>query len=859
MMSDVDRKLEAWKKHLIDLGKRNPLINLKTQAKSALRFTVPSMMELWDLIVSQEQTLRFDTVLDNFEEEDDGEQKAGTSFPYGDVETNHPPKEVQRILRTLRKKAKTFADEQGINVLYMTFGIIEWKDTPTSVNINRSPLVLVPVSLTWESINSPICLSMIDDEILLNPAITHKFAEEFNSSIPEFSADEGLASYFERLKQYSTDEGFTIKKEVYINILSFTKISIYNDIEKHRDGMVEHPLIRALSGDGSGLKEQESYVMELGEFDHDAERPNDVFQIVDADSSQQDAISYAKCGISYVLQGPPGTGKSQTITNIIAEQIAAGKKVLFVSEKKAALDVVFRRLKDAGLADFCFILHDTKANKKTVVEQLRTVMEMSSKHAEISEAAQSELEDLVRCRDALNDYANELNEKIEPLKKSVFQANGEISALDDIEDVIFSFPNVIYVNDVAYRSILSTLNRLKDALGRMRTRISDNPWRNSVVSYATQEFRQNLNVIGTRIEKYCSEATQFADTLADEMAVNKPLTLDSLYGLSALLRTAGEFHYVPAKWFKDNYVAVAGSYIQSCKEERQRFESKRSDIRFVFEALAKEFTSVPADYLDSLSNPQCVSKLRYGLEEYIRRDPFYSVADQNPTKIGFAKNMKERTVEYNAEKAKLLTSYADEILSYESAEMLHRFEVNSKKLFKFLNSEYREDKRAFLSMRKNTERKYTDREAIVILRHAGKINAMRDDLVSKSAEMSAIFPIEYSIDAVNLDVVSEKIDTLASLQEFRRNLEALNPILSAESDRRAELESVFGDLYKGFGTDWEAVEQAIKWTHDVSDMLKQYDFRDDSFIDKFCGSESFATKCVAYADGIDSLKDMAVV
>ena len=82
-----------------------------------------------------------------------------------------------------------------------------------------------------------------------------------------------------------------------------------------------------------------------------------------------------KRGISFVLQGPPGTGKSQTITNIIAECLASSKTVLFVSEKMAALDVVYRRLHEVGLTDFCLQLHSHKANKKDVVNELgRTLM-----------------------------------------------------------------------------------------------------------------------------------------------------------------------------------------------------------------------------------------------------------------------------------------------------------------------------------------------------------------------------------------------------------------------------------------------------------------------------------------------------
>ena len=98
--------------------------------------------------------------------------------------------------------------------------------------------------------------------------------------------------------------------------------------------------------------------------------PSNSFQVIDADASQQEAIEAAKAGVSFVMQGPPGTGKSQTITNIIAESLAAGKRVLFVSQKMAALEVVQHRLNQAGLGDFCLQLHSHKRDKREVVKEL---------------------------------------------------------------------------------------------------------------------------------------------------------------------------------------------------------------------------------------------------------------------------------------------------------------------------------------------------------------------------------------------------------------------------------------------------------------------------------------------------------
>ncbi|MFN8594607.1 MAG: AAA domain-containing protein [Anaerolineae bacterium] len=98
--------------------------------------------------------------------------------------------------------------------------------------------------------------------------------------------------------------------------------------------------------------------------------PLQVFQVVDADSSQQEAIQAAKQGAEFRAAGPPGTGKSQTISNIIAEFLAAGKRVLFVSQKMAALEVVQRRLNEAGLGEFCLQLHNHKRDKREVVKEL---------------------------------------------------------------------------------------------------------------------------------------------------------------------------------------------------------------------------------------------------------------------------------------------------------------------------------------------------------------------------------------------------------------------------------------------------------------------------------------------------------
>ena len=138
--------------------------------------------------------------------------------------------------------------------------------------------------------------------------------------------------------------------------------------------MKNNPIIRAFAGVNSEIS---NIPQELYNFNHDSTPAADIYQVVNADSSQQDAILLSQKGISFVMQGPPGTGKSQTITNIIAQGLADGKRILFVSEKAAALEVVHKRLSEVHLDDFCLALHNYKANKKEVLDELGKSLALS--------------------------------------------------------------------------------------------------------------------------------------------------------------------------------------------------------------------------------------------------------------------------------------------------------------------------------------------------------------------------------------------------------------------------------------------------------------------------------------------------
>ena len=481
-MVDMDSKLDTWKNRLLDLGKRNQLLNFRDSRLGNLRILKPGIFELWESFAVREEPLVFpreeyaddpdaapvykelsagnQLMLFKDEPEESGDEPLSSEEPA--ILTNKATKDLQKVLRNIRGKARTVMEEQGVNVLYLAFGFLRWTEVPQSRVTMDSPLILVPATLSWESIVSPFVLSPREDEIVLNPTLVYKLENDFGIKLPEFSPDVSLSDYFSAVREKIGSQHWQVIPAVSLSLLSFLKINMYQDLERNREKISQNPAIRALAGDAGAIDHD---VTGLDRYDHDnGASPRETFQVVDADSSQQDAILCAKQGISFVLQGPPGTGKSQTITNIIAESLAAGKKVLFVSEKMAALEVVHKRLKEAGLADFCLILHSHKANKKSTLDQLGGVLKLAGQKLTLTDEASLKLSQLTADRKKLNEYASQIYAVVEPLHKTIYDVNGYIASLQDYRDVIFSIENTRQTTPAQYNEYVRVLTQLANVL-----------------------------------------------------------------------------------------------------------------------------------------------------------------------------------------------------------------------------------------------------------------------------------------------------------------------------------------------------------------------------------------------------------
>ena len=549
MGQKLHNRIEVWKKLLLDFGKRNRLINFLEGKRNNVKITTPSFDRLWELVVISEKEIVF-PYAKRVQVDEDGEEVYETVIK-GDIETNKPIGDLQKTLKALRYKANTSIEEQGINTLYLTFGMLKWKERDDSSQVFASPVILVPVRLLIESITSPYRLVLHDDEIVINPTLSHKLDNDFGIIMPEFdSTNDSPAEYIEKLLHKVKNKGWDVERSTHLTNLSFLKINMYKDLERNEEKINANPVIAALVGEQDPIQVSE----ELNNFDHDKQiRPIDTFQVVDADSSQQDAVLLSKKGTSFVLQGPPGTGKSQTITNIIAEAIADGKKVLFVSEKMAALQVVYNRLASVGLADFCFTLHSHKAKKKDILRDLAN--SISIDRIRVRNEALAQLDLLERKRNLLNVYQEELHTPTSGLNISIFEVNGRLAKLENVPDVIFSIEATDKVTEAELSEKIYLLQEFTNTIGKRSEDYSSNVWRNSSVRVLTNELRHDIDSNVSQLLKCFKEEADIFEETCGTLGIKIRPSQKGLNTLIELLALVSKSPLIPISWIYDDNIS----------------------------------------------------------------------------------------------------------------------------------------------------------------------------------------------------------------------------------------------------------------------------------------------------------------
>ncbi|TGE26538.1 DUF3320 domain-containing protein [Hymenobacter metallicola] len=448
-------RLQASREELLDLGLRNPLLNFRPSPTRGVVVIGEEPATVYELLVRQGKTMYFRAAPEaqQAKTKPAGAEGAAALSPEAapvlseadrqsqltdnKLQTNEPLAKLEARLLNTYYTARTSLEEQGVNILYLALGQLAWYETDSSPESRQAPLLLVPVLLERGTAAERFRLRYTGAETEGNISLQAKLRTSFGLSLPLPEADDELrpAEYFAAVT--SAIAGMSrwqvAPEAIALGFFSFGKFLLYRDLDPASwpagASLVEHPAVAALLGPDTGFPDAAPSLSDSAFLDTESSA-HDLHQVLDADSSQLLALLAVHEGRNLVIQGPPGTGKSQTITNLLAEAIGAGQKVLFVAEKMAALEVVHRRLESLGLGAACLELHSHKANKKALHDELKHTLGLGRPAA--APAVADQISQLPRYRAGLNDYAAAVNAPIGRSRRTAQLVAGELLQLQEL-------------------------------------------------------------------------------------------------------------------------------------------------------------------------------------------------------------------------------------------------------------------------------------------------------------------------------------------------------------------------------------------------------------------------------------------
>ena len=444
--------IDVLRQQLLDISKRNRLTNTpigKPRVKQ-LEIEDERSDEIFRILYLERKKMTFEAYRGTAADLADGTDEANrrTLFVPEYAETASEPaahhvdrklhtrltaEGLQKRLLTLYRDAQGIEEEQGVSVLFLALGFLRWYESESSDVERFAPLVLLPVDLERDSARGRFRLAYRDQDLEPNLSLGAMLANDFELKLPDFpEVDWAPSDYFEQTrKAVSSQPRWQVQANtIVLGFYSFAKFLMWRDLAPENEwgtegGLTGNSLIEGLLL--GGFASESSIAAPDENLDERFPDPRELGHILDADASQTRVIAAVREGRNLVVQGPPGTGKSQTIANIIAVAARDGKRVLFVAEKRAALDVVHARLERCGLGPLCLELHSHKAVRRHVYDDLKSTLALGPPHA-VDERRYERVRDV---RDELNRLSGLLHAVDDVTGVTPYRVIGRLSMLDE--------------------------------------------------------------------------------------------------------------------------------------------------------------------------------------------------------------------------------------------------------------------------------------------------------------------------------------------------------------------------------------------------------------------------------------------
>lgn len=408
----VDKARQTWIRKLIDLSRRNNLLYYRA-------------LKTGTLDLSNADPARIAALL-----------SGGEPVPISKLLPDRGDESLTSLVREIARRAQANSEEKGLETLFVAMGMATWVAEDGGRPAD-APVLLLPVTLEAKGThsfavkqNGTLQVNLVLLQVLEAQFGISMEAEHLMSLLPEENEGEHFDPgplYSELQKRAAGVAGFSVKQGAVLGNFAFQKMAMVKDLQQRGSELAAHDLVAAIAGDNDARNTVGAAPQELDPRELDRIPPEDEFIVLDADSSQQSAIANVLAGENAVIHGPPGTGKSQTIANLVASLAARGHRVLFVAEKRAALEVVLRRLHEIGLGHIAIDLHGADLSPKKVMQQVSESLD------KVRNAASADCEQvhkqLVDRRTRLNEHVRRLHSKREPTRLSVYEMYGRLLQL----------------------------------------------------------------------------------------------------------------------------------------------------------------------------------------------------------------------------------------------------------------------------------------------------------------------------------------------------------------------------------------------------------------------------------------------
>lgn len=642
--------LENLRKRLLDLTARNRLINFRHTKRGSLRIIDALPNQLVKTLLTETE-IRFLPVLEPTREEliaagyieineETGHEVSLLKYPTAEewakrlgsatsyevlkpstdkpddkhtdtaIQTLLYPYELEARFKNLLQTAGLAIQEMGANILYLAFGFLEWFDN-TNDNARIAPLFLVPVRLHKGRLNPKTkayeyTLSYSGEDIIPNLSLREKLRVDFAIALPDMDENTEPETYFEEVLALIQENQprWRLRRFISLTLLNFSKLLMYLDLDPSRwpegASIIDHPVVKQflvgynaeqdMNGNSNGnLGFGEEYLIDEMDDIH-TKYP----LIDDADSSQHSALIDAVDGKNLVIEGPPGTGKSQTITNLIAAAMAQGKRVLFVAEKLAALEVVRCRLNAAELGEFCLELHSHKSHKRKVLDEVKDRL---NKHGSYRKPKDIEV-DIIRYEElktALKEHVERINR---PWKNTGLTLHEIFMTATRYREEIGINPNALHPDGYDGDNFdAATQRRTEDQVEAFRkiyqavagqldgnSELQQHPWY-GVRNANLQIF--DLDLVKAALEKWQNSLQNMSEErekLAEGLNCERNKIANSLNGISLLLVDMERLPALKGDELLDRLPVLRGEVLDKTQRYLKLFEY----IQSLYATLAKK-------------------------------------------------------------------------------------------------------------------------------------------------------------------------------------------------------------------------------------------------------------------------------